>query len=107
MWQSMMFGRTPFSYNEDGMVFALKPLLPDYLLGKNGVVEAMFLGRTKVIYHVKKDGRDYIPGNYQVTEYAVSTGKKQTTHIYGDVIKGNLVEAIRAGEVTQIDVYIE
>ena len=107
MWQSMMFGRTPFSYNEDGMVFALKPLLPDYLLGKNGVVEAMFLGRTKVIYHAKKDGRDYIPGNYQVTEYAVSTGKKQTTHIYGDVIKGNLVEAIRAGEVTQIDVYIE
>jgi len=67
----------------------------------------MFLGKTKVIYHVKQEGKDYIPGKYHVTEYAVSNGKKQTTHIYSDVMKGNLVEEIRAGKVTQLDVYIE
>lgn len=107
MWQTMMFGRKPFKSEEGGTVLCLQPLLPAYLLDKKGVVEAMFLGKTKVIYHVKQDGKDYIPGNYCVTEYTVSNGKKQTTHIYSDVVKGNVVEEIRNGNVTQIDVYLE
>ena len=107
MWQRMMFGNAPFSLKEDGLTFELSPVLPEYLLGEGCMVEATFLGKIKVIYHVKKEGRDYYPGKYKVTEYALSSGKIPVTHIYADKIVGSLAEDIRNQKITKMDVYLE
>lgn len=107
MWQIMMFGKRPFSQSAEGLTLGLKPVLPAYLLGNEGIIEVTFLGKIKIVYHVTKTNTDYIPGKYTVKEYQILTGKGQVTHVYTEVIKGVLAEEIRAGKVMKIDVFLD
>lgn len=107
MWQSMMFGQKVFRVEKGELVLGLEPLLPAYLLGKRDTVEAVFLGKTRVIYHVKNTGKDYIPGEYQITEYRLYTKDGKVQNIYSNVISGSAAQAVRAGDISKIEVYME
>lgn len=107
MWQIMMFGQNIFRMEKGELVLGLEPLIPSYLLGKRDTIEVTFLGKTKVIYHVKNTGKDYIPGEYQIKEYRLLFKDGKTQNIYSNVISGNVAQAVRTGEINKIEVYIE
>lgn len=107
MWQIMMFGQKVFRMEQGELVLGLEPLIPAYLLGKHDTMEAVFLGKTRVIYHVKDTEKDYIPGEYQITEYRLSTSDGRVQNIYSKVISGKAAQAVRNGEITKIEVYME
>lgn len=107
MWQTMMFGQKVFRMEKGELVLGLEPLIPSYLLGKRDTVEAVFLGKTKVIYHVKNGEKDYIPGEYQITEYRMTTNDGAVQSIYSNVITGRAARMVRNGEITKIEVYME
>lgn len=107
MWKRMMFGSNPYKVDLCGLILEFAPVLPKYLLGKEGTVEVTFMGKIKVCYHVKDKSKDYYPGNYSVAEYALSAGKAPVTHIYADHLEGQLAKDVRDYKYSKIDVYLE
>ena len=107
MWQRMMFGDAPFREEQDKLVFALQPVIPSYLLDQNKKVEAVFLSKVRIVYHVNAEAVDYIPGNYKVKEYSLTGEKVKEVNIYQDHISGEEAENIRSGEYTRIEVWLE
>lgn len=107
MWQIMMFGQNIFRMEKGELVLGLEPLIPSYLLGKRDTIEVTFLGKTKVIYHVKNTGKDYIPGEYQIKEYRLLFKNGKTQNIYSNVISGNAAKAVRTEDINKIEVFME
>lgn len=107
MWQRMMFAAAPFREEQGRLVFALQPVLPSYLLDETRKIEAVFLGKVRVIYHVSAENVDYIPGHYKIREYSLAGDKGETIHIYQEHISGTEAENIRAGKYVQIEVWLE
>ena len=107
MWQRMMFGHTPFREEDDKLIFALQPVIPSYLLDQERRVEAVFLGKVRIVYHVDAEDADYIPENYEIVQYCLIGEKDKEIHIYQNQIMGEEAENIRAGKYTQIEVWIK
>lgn len=105
MWIIMMFGRHPFSVQEGELTLRLAPVLPAYLLEDNGEVEAVFLGETRVVYHIREK-KDYIPGEYQITEYALTYRNGDRLSVSQPVIVGKAAQDVRDGAVEEIHVTI-
>lgn len=103
MWIIMMFGRQPFTVCGGELTLQLTPALPAYLLQENGSVEAVFMGETKVVYHVG-ECKDYIPGEYQITECTLEYAGGRKESAQRGVISGSLAEDVRDGKVSRIDV---
>lgn len=98
MWQGMMFGETPFAMENGELTLRLAPMLPARLIPQDGVVEAMFLGTCRVRYHIEGAG-SLIPGQYAVARYVLD-GREYAS------LTGEAAQAVRAGEIAQMDVYI-
>jgi len=99
MYQTMMFGKSIFSYSDsEGLIFAPKPLIPAYLIGDDLKIKAKLLGTTAVTYKLPAR-KDYIPGRYSVTGIMLD-GKLYV----GSYITGDDVEAIRSGLVKSIEI---
>lgn len=100
LWQGMMFGFAPFAVRDGALSLALSPMLPGRLIPENGVVEATFLGRCPVRYHIPGSG-SLIPGRYEIEKYVLNG-----TEYPGPALPADAAERVRAGEVTEMDVYI-
>ena len=103
MWIIMMFGKNPFTVEEGELVFTPAPILPDYLLEEGGMVEAVLLGETKVTYHLGEK-KNYIPGNYQVTEYVLIYKDGSTVNVREPQVKGKCAKDIRDGMIEEIHI---
>ena len=103
MWIIMMFGRQPFDVQGSELTLRLEPALPSYLLEENGTVEAVLLGDTKVVYHVG-ERRDYIPGEYRVTECTLHYKDGSTVSVQEPAVRGKAARDVRDGAVLEIDV---
>lgn len=105
MWVIMMFGKHFFYMENDRPVLMFAPTLPACLVGDDGIVEAMFLGRTKVVYHFPEK-KDYIPGEYVIAEmklkYRDGSAYQTTNSILGSLAAYD----VREGKVEQIDIWI-
>ncbi len=106
MWQIMMFGRTPFTCDEYGLKLELQPLLPDYLVGTENTVEAMFLGTIPVTYHLSGTG-SFLPGEYKITQYRIVDPDGMGTIVSTEFIRGPLCGRIRSRNVKEIEVWIK
>ena len=97
MYEIMMFGREVFTYSDsEGLVFAPKPLIPEYLIGDDLEIRTKLLGTTAVTYKLPSR-KDYIPGQYSVTGISLDG----SLHA-GSYISGEEAEAIRSGLVKSI-----
>ena len=106
MWILMMFGARPFQVREGELTLEFAPALPDYLIGEGGTVEAVFLGETKVIYHMVEK-RDYIPGEYRITGYELTYRDGTKVCVEEPVIAGQAAHDVRGGMVDEIQVHME
>lgn len=105
MWTIMMFGKQPFGMEEDKLVLTFAPALPACLVGDDCIVEAMFLGSTKVVYHFAEK-KDYIPGEYNVTEIKLKYKDGSAYQTANSVIGSLAAYDVRDGKVGQIDIRI-
>lgn len=97
MYEIMMFGKTIFSYSEsEGLIFAPKPLIPEYLIGDDLTIRTTLLGKTRVTYKLPLK-KDYIPGQYSVR--GISADGKA---FLGSYISGDDAESIRSGFASDI-----
>lgn len=103
MWIIMMFGKTPFSMENGELVLNPEPALPAYLVEENGTVEAVFLGKTRVVYHIG-DKKDYIPGAYQVTGCTLEYENGSMLHMGQAQLRGKLACDVRDGIVKEVHI---
>ena len=66
-------------------------------------MEAVFLGETKVVYQTGEK-KDYIPGEYSITECTLDYGNGKVMTVAQPVIRGKLAEDVRDGAVREIRV---
>ena len=100
-----MFGKNPFVMTENGLAVQFAPVLPEYLIPEDGMVEAKFIGKTLVTYKFQEK-KDYIPGQYEITNISIKWNNGDVTDAEG-CICGKDAEAIRNGEAEEIVVIIK
>ncbi len=105
MWSLMMFGLQPFVVRDGKLTLTFAPALPAYLIGEGRQVEAVFLGKIPVCYHLAEQ-KDYLPGGYEVKEIALTRGDGAQTKVEGGVLPEEWAKAVRDGEVSRIDVTV-
>lgn len=105
MWQIMMFGKQPFTWENGKLSLQFKPLLPDYLISEN-TIEAMFLGTIPVIYKLP-DQNTITPANAKISRYEVTDNNGTIIRVNSGVIEEELAKRIRNKEVSQIVVTLE
>ena len=115
MWQIMMFGKDPIVRTKEGEQLQLQPIIPEQLISEDGTVTATLLGKVPVTYHLP-ERRDYIPGEYEVTELMIygHAGSGSNSQDSGEAQKllspediGNsLVRAVMDGRISGIHVVI-
>ncbi|MBO5303641.1 MAG: hypothetical protein J6A92_06280, partial [Lachnospiraceae bacterium] len=105
MWTLMMFGKNPFVMTENGLAVQFAPVLPEYLIPEDGMVEAKFIGKTLVTYKFQEK-KDYIPGQYEITNISIKWNNGDVTDA-GNCICGKDAEAIRNGNAVEIAVIIK
>ncbi|MGN0156008.1 MAG: hypothetical protein ACI39N_02065, partial [Lachnospiraceae bacterium] len=107
MWTLMMFGTAPFVINKDGKLqMNLQPILPEYLIGENGCVEATFLGNIHVIYHFAEK-RDYVPGTYQIRSVILRYADGKERIPADGCVCDDAAEDVRKKVVKEIEITIQ
>lgn len=106
MWQTMFFGRQPFSFANGKLTLRLSPALPARLIPEDGVVRAMFLGHTEVIYHLP-DQTSITPNTHCASEYRLIEASGQERQIVSCVLCGTDAEDVRRGKYQAIHVIIK
>ena len=103
MWLIMMFGKNPFYVENGELILNPEPALPSYLVEENSIVEAIFLGATRVVYHIGEK-KDYIPGAYQVTECTLEYSNGSMLHMGQARLNGKLARDVRDGMVKEMHI---
>lgn len=101
MWQLMFFGASPFRWEDGLLCLGFAPFLPDYLMRSDGVVEAMFLGCTRIRYE-GPGCKSFVPGVTHPVQYTLTYTDGHTESVSGDTLRGEPAEAVRAGQVSEI-----
>ncbi len=105
MWILMMFGDF-FKKDEKELRLTFSPLFPSYLVGEEKRIEAMFLGNTKVIYHLAEN-RDYVPGQYEIERMEVLYRNGDTFYTERGYFEEKESKEIRDGKIEQIQVWMK
>jgi hypothetical protein len=106
MWQIMMFGKCPFTFQEKVLRLQFNPLIPDYLIGEAKTVEVTFLGSIQVIYQLP-DQNTITPENARIASYQIFTKAGEVVTIDSEAIEGELVQLIRDRGVDKILISLE
>ena len=105
MWKLMMFGLNTFTEDKGELLLQFAPVLPACLIGENGIVEATFLGSTRVVYHFA-DKKDYVPGDYQIKEIILHYHDGSAYRTGNSFVSHSAAMDVREGKVAAIDVNI-
>lgn len=105
MWKLLMFGPAVFKEENSELSFAPRPALPAYLIPERRLVRAQLLGKTEVIYRFQEI-KDYIPGQYRITEISLTFKNGESAVFSSDHLTGAEAEKIRDGEVEIIQIRI-
>lgn len=106
MWQFMFFGPAPFRWVGGELRLELKPFVPDYLMGEDGAVRAMFLGSVQVTYHAP-GSTALVPDKTVPVRWTLTKLNGMQTIVGCPYLSGREAEAVRAGEVTAIEIEME
>ena len=104
IWRIMMAGKNPFSYAEDLLQLALKPILPDWIFNDSGEVSFTFLGHTKITYH-NPECRPTFKDDIKISSIKLELDDDQKVVIDHEVIGEPYSEMVREGKIKSIDIY--
>ncbi len=106
MWKMMMFGEHLFEARNGELVFTPQPAIPSYLIPEDGKVIATLLGEIEVVYTIPEQ-RDYVPGNYEITNMQFEYKNGNAAEILGQVVTGSIAEDIREHRITRIEITLK
>ena len=96
-----MFGRNPFTLENNRLCLRLQPTIPKYLIGEDREVSAMLLSSTRVTYKLREQ-KNYFPGEYQIQEMELLYKNGSHATISNDTLNEDLARDVRGGEVESI-----
>ena len=105
MWKLMMFGKNPFKFENERLIFGLSPLIPSYLIDDTKTISATMLGKTVVEYSLP-DNKDFIPGDYEITSMELIYKNNTKAQVTSNYVEDRLAKDIRNGEVKSIKIKI-
>ena len=101
----MMFGKNPFTVESDKLTLKFEPAIPNYLIGEDRKVKAMFLGSVPVTYSF--DGiKDYIPGEYEIGAIVLTYKNNTLINVYNGAVEDTAAADVRDGKVKSIEVSV-
>ena len=106
IWQLMFFGPAPFRWEEDGLRLVFAPFILDCLMPEDGVIEAMFLGSIRVIYHASGLA-ELIPGKTRPVRWELTDRDGEKRTVEGPALCGEDARAVRAGQITEISITVK
>ena len=109
MWKLMFFGKNIFNCEDDKLVFAPTPAIPEYLIKDEAgkyTVESTLLADTNITYEIDTKS-DVIPGHYEIKEISVEFANGDTKTVQGSTVSGDDAVAIRDGKAVSVCVKIE
>lgn len=106
MWQILFFGSTPFRWYGKALSLCFEPYIPEYLMGREGLLEATFLGKIPVTYHTGTL-TELVPGKTAVQKYAFTFRDSHTETVHHPAAGDSLARAVRDGHVTRIEVFMK
>lgn len=106
MWKIMMFGPNPFREDAGRLCCTFAPVIPEYLVGEEKRVFAMFLSRTQVNYFLPEKA-DFFPGSYRIEEMELFYGDGRTETVKGSTLFGEQAIDLREGKVEKINITIK
>ncbi len=106
MWKIMMFGKDTFRVEDGQLSLRFSPLLPKRLIGEEGRVEAMFMGTTRVVYHLPEK-KDYVPGEYRICRICMEYADGSTYQTTSPVLGNLAAHDVRSGKVERIEIEME
>ena len=98
IWQIIMFGEHPFTFENGTLAFCPQPAIPAYLAGENGV-DCTLLGRMAVHYGTASA---LVPGAYDIREIQVQWADGTAETFFGGKVTGAPAERIRNCEAASI-----
>jgi hypothetical protein len=106
MWKLMFFGSRVFSLDDGELVFSPEPAIPAYLINEEDgklSVSSTLLGHVETTYEMAEK-KDYIPGEYEITEIVAQYKFGETQVFSGSVVKGKAAEDLRNGSITALNI---
>jgi len=106
IWSIMMAGKQPFFVSEGTLGLKLAPILPGWLFSEKGEITFKFLGQCTVTYH-NPDRHDTFDPKIKVHKMILHQPDGKTQEIPGQIIPAPYAEAVRSGQISQIDVFFK
>ena len=107
IWTAMMAGRQPFFLQDGELCLQFRPALPGWLFDTEGKLSFTFLGQVRITYH-NHDRRDLFPENGFGAGCAVlHLADQRQIEFSSGVIGEPYAQMVRAGQIDQIDLYIQ
>ena len=106
IWQLMFFGPAPFRWEANSLRLVFEPAVPDYLMPRDGVIEAAFLGGVRVIYYAS-GLTELVPGKTSPVRWELTDTNGNKRIVEGPALCGRDACAVRAGEITEINITIK
>lgn len=107
MWITMMAGKDIFRFENNELQLQLSPILPGWLFDERGEVSFTFLSTTNVIYRNKRKADTYGEGAAMIQSMILTKQDGSRIHVEGSVIAGELAEAVRNGDFSEMDVTLQ
>lgn len=101
--QVMFFGSAPFRLEAGALKLEFAPFIPEYLMGSDGEVEAVFLGKTRVRYHAA-GLKELIPGGSKPVCYVLTYTDGSRKTVKAQALDQPEALDVRDGRVEIIDV---
>lgn len=103
IWQLLFFGPAPFQWDGRDLSLDFTPFIPAYLMPKDGVIEATFLGGVKVVYHAA-GLTELLPGKTVPVRWELTDRDGGKRIVEGPVLGDRDARAVRAGQVGEINI---
>ena len=127
MWTILSFGKKPFRYKDNELIFKPKPILTKKLFTKQkskatinfdesnykkvvlpkNTYSARFLGETLIIYHNENRKDTFGPNSCQIKKYILTYRDGKKVNINKTVLKGESAKNLRDGLINKLDIILK
>lgn len=106
IWQLMFFGPDPFRVGEGGLELHFSPCVPDHLMGGDGTVRAVFLGRIPVTYRAPGLSA-LLPGKTKPVRWTLAKTDGETVTVDSPYLSEHEAHMVRDGGVRAIEILMK
>lgn len=106
IWLLMFFGPNPFRTGKGGLELHFSPCIPDYLMGGDGTVQAVFLGRVPVTYRAPGLSA-LLPGKTKPVRWTLVKADGETVAVDGPYLSDQEARMVRDGGVQAIEILMK